>query len=147
MPFAFKLNARQYAVVERLLQGKNFQHICTFQSAAFQTQFPDLFLHYKTTMDVIKAKLPHLCFPVAKSVFPGISVNFGGKVGEPRLILEVPVAATAFIMPAPCTHSDLPLAEGDSRVSLTQYAAGPIFRYVCMAEEELKRVILPRWKC
>ena len=125
-------------------------------------------------MDQVKTSLPQLCFPMEKSIFPGVTVNFGGRVAtychrdtnnlaygmcaitplgqfdpsrsaqlvleEAKLIIEVPSAATAFIMSAPCTHSNLPIAEGDTRVSFTQYAAGPIFHYVqnqCMTEETL----------
>ena len=160
----------------------SFKPLAQFFVAAFQTWFPQLYHFYQSTMQTLKAKLPQLKFPVARSVFPGITVNFGGQVTcfrhqdlnnlaygmcaitplghfdhtqsaqlvleEPKVILELPHAATAFIMSAPCTHSNLPLAEGESRISVTQYAAGPIFRYVqndCMTEEDLKRANPAKW--
>lgn len=134
-------------------------------------------------MDRLKAALPLLVFPVAKSIFPGMSVNFGGKVAcyrhrdtnnlaygicaitpvgrfdhtqsaqlvleEPRLIVEVPAASTAFIMSSCCTHSNLPLGPEEIRFSFTQYAAGPIFRYVqnhCMTEKALKLANPVAWQ-
>ena len=133
-------------------------------------------------MQTLKDKLSHLTFPVARSIFPGITVDFSSQVTcfhhqdlnnlpygmctitplghfdhtrstqlvleELKVILELPHTVTAFIMSAPCTHSNLPLAEGDSRVSLTQYAAGPIFQYVqndCMTENDLKQANLAKW--
>ena len=51
-------------------------------------------------------------------------------------------------MSAPCTHSNLPLAEGDLRVSLIKYATGPIFWYVkndCMTENDLKQANPAKW--
>ena len=134
-------------------------------------------------MNDVKAHLPDCHFPVPTSVFPGVTVNLGGRVTtlrhrdinnlaygmcaitplgnfdhtisaqlvleEPRVIIELPAAVTAFIMSASCTHSNLALAEGHTRISLTQYAAGPIFRYVkngCMTEEVLKTANRGLWE-
>lgn len=134
-------------------------------------------------MDRLKAALPHLVFPVAKSIFLSMTVNFGGRVvchrhrdtnnlaygicavtpvgrfdytrsgqlilEELRLVIEVPAACTAFIMSLCCTHSNLLLACDEIRFSFTQYAAGPIFRYVqnhCMTEKALKLVNPVAWQ-
>ena len=133
-------------------------------------------------MQSIKQKLPALRFPIPQSVFPGLTINFGGRVTtyrhqdinnlaygicaitplgtfdhrrsaqlvleELKLIIEVPATATAFILSASCTHSNLPLAEDETRILFTQYAAGPIFRYMqnlCMTEETLKQVNPSVW--
>ena len=198
-PFNISLSDDASKIVEELSEDADFQRLCGFQSgkaratglskslnstpAAFQVWFPELFAHYKETMDQVRTRLPQLRFPVEKSVFPGVTVNFGRRVAtyrhrdinnlaygmcaitplgqfdhtrsaqlvleEAKLVIEVPSAATAFIMSAPCTHSNLPIAEGDTRVSFTQYAAGPIFCYVqnrCMMEEALRKANPPAWK-
>ncbi|KAF8191325.1 hypothetical protein BJ912DRAFT_849409 [Pholiota molesta] len=49
---------------------------------------------------------------------------------ELKLVIEFPHGYTVFIPSATITHSNIPAADGDVRVSLTQYCAGSIFRYV-----------------
>jgi hypothetical protein len=49
---------------------------------------------------------------------------------EPKLILEFPDGATILIPSATITHSNIPVQDGDVRVSFTQYCAGGIFRFV-----------------
>ncbi|KAF9475047.1 hypothetical protein BDN70DRAFT_814709, partial [Pholiota conissans] len=49
---------------------------------------------------------------------------------ELKLIMEFPHCYTIFIPSATITHSNIPVASGDVRVSITQYCAGSIFRYV-----------------
>ncbi|KAJ3966393.1 hypothetical protein EV361DRAFT_774759, partial [Lentinula raphanica] len=59
---------------------------------------------------------------------------------ELKLVIDFPHAATVLIPSAVITHSNTPLAEEDTRMSFTQYTAGPIFRWVengCMTEKEL----------
>ena len=150
--------------------------------AAFQLWFPELFSHYKLTMDGLKRTLPELSFPIPLSIFPGITVNFGGRVTtyrhrdinnlaygicavtplgnfdhrtsaqlvleEPKLVIEVPALATAFIMSGPCTHSNLLLAPSESCISFTQYAAGPIFQFAqnkCLTESALREAKPETW--
>ena len=62
--------------------------------------------------------------------------------------MEFPTATTAFILSASCTHSNTPVQEGDQRISMTQYAAGPLFRYVengFMTEAALRKVDPKKW--
>lgn len=47
-----------------------------------------------------------------------------------KLLIEFPHAATIFIPSAVLFHSNTPVAKGERRVSITQYAAGPIFQWV-----------------
>ncbi|KAF8153397.1 hypothetical protein B0H34DRAFT_800603 [Crassisporium funariophilum] len=49
---------------------------------------------------------------------------------ELKLIIEFPHACTVLIPSATITHSNIPVADGDVRVLITQYCAGSIFRYV-----------------
>ncbi|KAJ7591275.1 hypothetical protein C8J56DRAFT_781964, partial [Mycena floridula] len=49
---------------------------------------------------------------------------------ELKLVVEFPHGTTCWIPSASLTHSNIPVTEGEQRVSLTQYSAGPIFRYI-----------------
>ncbi|PBK61323.1 hypothetical protein ARMSODRAFT_855007, partial [Armillaria solidipes] len=49
---------------------------------------------------------------------------------ELKLFIQFPHAATIFIPSATITHSNIPPAEGDSRISFTQFFAGGILRWV-----------------
>jgi hypothetical protein len=49
---------------------------------------------------------------------------------ELKLIIEFPHGYTILIPSATITHSNIPVVDGDVRVSITQYCAGSIFRYI-----------------
>ena len=49
---------------------------------------------------------------------------------EARVVVEFPSASTALILSASCTHSNTAIQPGDQCLSMTQYAAGPLFRFV-----------------
>lgn len=48
---------------------------------------------------------------------------------ELKLIIEFPHGYTILIPSATITHSNTPVADGDVRVSITQYCAGSVLRY------------------
>ncbi|KAJ7687250.1 hypothetical protein B0H17DRAFT_692051 [Mycena rosella] len=47
-----------------------------------------------------------------------------------KLVIEFPSGATTLIPSAVITHGNTPLAAGETRCAITQYAAGGLFRYV-----------------
>jgi hypothetical protein len=47
-----------------------------------------------------------------------------------KMVIEFPPGALILIPSATLTHSNIPVQEGDARVSFTQYCAGGLFRYV-----------------
>ncbi len=49
---------------------------------------------------------------------------------ELKLVIEFPPGSTIFIPSASFTHGNIPIASYESRVSVTQYAAGSIFQWV-----------------
>ncbi|GAW02022.1 hypothetical protein LENED_003650 [Lentinula edodes] len=60
---------------------------------------------------------------------------------ELRLVIDFPHGATALIPSGVITHSNTPVATGDTRMSFTQYTAGAIFQWVengCRTEKELQ---------
>jgi hypothetical protein len=56
----------------------------------------------------------------------------GGHLVLPdlRLIIEFPANSTILLPSATLVHANIPVQEGESRVSFTQFAAGDLFRYV-----------------
>jgi hypothetical protein len=49
---------------------------------------------------------------------------------ELKLIIQFPHGYTVLIPSTTITHSNIPVADGDVRVSITQYCSGNIFHYV-----------------
>ncbi|KAJ3807829.1 hypothetical protein F5876DRAFT_79361 [Lentinula aff. lateritia] len=67
---------------------------------------------------------------------------------ELKLVINFPHGATVLIPSAVITHSNTPVAEGDTRMSFTQYTAGPIFRWVengCRTEKEFEAEDPEHW--
>ncbi|KAJ7447050.1 hypothetical protein B0H11DRAFT_1745106 [Mycena galericulata] len=68
------------------------------------------------------------------------AVTSGGKfnhkkgahlhIKQLKIVVEFPSAATALFPSAICDHGNTALAAGDTRYSITQYAAGGLFRWV-----------------
>ena len=62
--------------------------------------------------------------------------NFDSKMGghlilwELGLMLEFPAGACICLPSAIITHSNIPVREGETRMSFTQYCSGEIFRYI-----------------
>ncbi|KAK7024583.1 hypothetical protein VNI00_016188 [Paramarasmius palmivorus] len=81
------------------------------------------------------------CFVTALGDF---DATRGGQMvlWELELVIDFPHAATIALPSAVITHSNIPVASGDKRVSFTQYSAGPIFRWVengCQTEKEMEQ--------
>lgn len=60
---------------------------------------------------------------------------------ELKLAIEFPSGSLILIPSATITHSNLPVSEGETRLSFTQYAPGGLFRYVdygLRTEKQLK---------
>ncbi|KAJ7737112.1 hypothetical protein B0H16DRAFT_1326103, partial [Mycena metata] len=57
-----------------------------------------------------------------------------------KLVIEFPPGALILLPSATVAHSNVPVADGEERVSFTQFSAGGIFRYIdngCRTVEEL----------
>ena len=68
---------------------------------------------------------------------------------ELRLVIEFPHASTIFIPSASFTHSNTPVARGESRLSFAQYCAGRIFQFIdngFRTEKVLKQEDYPAFK-
>lgn len=49
---------------------------------------------------------------------------------ELRLVIEFPSGSTVLIPSATCTHGNTPIGKDETRMVLTQYAAGGLFRFI-----------------
>jgi hypothetical protein len=49
---------------------------------------------------------------------------------EPKLVINFPAGSLILLPSGTITHSNIPVAPGDTRASFTQYAAGGLFRYI-----------------
>ena len=125
---------------------------------------PKMYQYYRRTLGVLREKYPWLRFKFERSIFPGISFNFGPQVvtathrdnanladgwcwilaggrynptagghlilWELGLIIEFPPGASILIPSAIISHGNVPVGSDESRFSMTQYAAGGLFRWV-----------------
>ncbi|KAJ3831869.1 hypothetical protein EV361DRAFT_983665 [Lentinula raphanica] len=123
------------------------------QEAAFSLWAPRLYAEYERNSQIMRNKLPHLPRNFDSGVSAAAAFNLGAlgrfdpaRTGqlilwELKLVVDFPPAATVLIPSAVITHSNTPIAVGDTRMSFTQYTAGSIFRWVengCMTEKELQ---------
>ncbi|KAK7013244.1 hypothetical protein R3P38DRAFT_2546757 [Favolaschia claudopus] len=60
---------------------------------------------------------------------------------ELKTVVDFPAAATSFIPSAVVHHGNTPLAPNETRYSITQYAAGGIFRYIQYNFRTAKKVL------
>jgi hypothetical protein len=58
-----------------------------------------------------------------------------------RVIIEFPSGATSLLPSATVGHGNTPLQEGETRCSLTQYAAGGLFRWVGYGFKTAKQLL------
>ncbi|KAJ7763833.1 hypothetical protein B0H16DRAFT_1311021 [Mycena metata] len=58
-----------------------------------------------------------------------------------KLVVEFPPAATTCLPSAVLTHGNTPLAPGETRYSITQYAAGGLFRWVKYGFQTAKQLL------
>ncbi|KAK0450496.1 uncharacterized protein EV420DRAFT_1646416 [Desarmillaria tabescens] len=71
----------------------------------------------------------------------------GGHIlWELKIFIQFPHASTIFIPSATITHSNIPLAAGDSHISFTQFFAGGILRWVDNGFRTEKGMKVKRWQ-
>ncbi|KAJ6629987.1 hypothetical protein B0H10DRAFT_2208132 [Mycena sp. CBHHK59/15] len=113
--------------------------MATFASAAFTLWAPCLYQYYHQHDDALHQHLPHLPHIFAKSVFSCVVFNFrpnvwtfhhhdvlnGGHLvlWDLKLVIKFPPGALILIPSATLSHSNVPVQEGDKRISFTQFTA------------------------
>ncbi|KAJ7044258.1 hypothetical protein C8F04DRAFT_942252, partial [Mycena alexandri] len=58
-----------------------------------------------------------------------------------KLVLEFPSGSSALILSAACEHGNTPIQAGETRYSMTQYAAGELFRWVTYGYQTAKSLL------
>ncbi|KAK7025638.1 hypothetical protein R3P38DRAFT_3316381 [Favolaschia claudopus] len=146
-----------------LLNNKNIRRICGFQSSAFRTWAPKLSKDYVTDLRSLFDHDPTLRLNFTNSILPSVTFNLGPHalgwcaitnagnfdatrsallyLRELKLVVEFPAGATSFIPSAVVHHGNTPLAPHETRYSITQYAAGGLFRYVQYKFRTAKKVV------
>lgn len=106
--------------------GRNFPN-SVFPCAAFNVSRRSWSFRHRDS-----ANLPYGWCAISALAKKGFRPHLGAQIvlWNLQLIVEFPHAATILIPSATIEHSNLPPADGDERLSFTQFAAGALFRYV-----------------
>ncbi|KAJ7033072.1 hypothetical protein C8F04DRAFT_1210942 [Mycena alexandri] len=157
------LNNKQYAsLVDRLLDNEHVKRLACFADRAFALWAPRLYQYYVDHDKTLRIHHPLLRRPFVGSIFFCAAFNFGpnalGKfdptagghlvLWDLKLVIEFPPGALILLPSATIAHSNVPVADGEERVSFTQFSAGGIFRYIdngCQTVEELATMYY--WWC
>ncbi|KAJ7434292.1 hypothetical protein FB451DRAFT_1468746 [Mycena latifolia] len=125
-PGMLKIPRRQRRLFNKLLRNKYIRRICGLQSNGFRTFGPKMFKGYLRDLQALFEHIPELKHNFTNSIFPAVTFNLGPE----SLVIEFPSGASALIPSAIIDHGNTPLGPGKTRCSITQYAAGGLFRYV-----------------
>ncbi|KAJ7041672.1 hypothetical protein C8F04DRAFT_1252603 [Mycena alexandri] len=153
------LNNKEYTgLVEGLLANANIERLAVFADAAFALWAPHLYQYYCTSVFFCVAlnfgrnvwtfkhcDVLNLAFGwCAVHALRHYNATLGGHLvlWDLKLVIEFPHGALILLPSATITHLNIPVQEGEERVSFTQFSAGGIFRYVnngCKAVEGLEQ--------
>ncbi|KAI0773727.1 hypothetical protein C8Q74DRAFT_777627 [Fomes fomentarius] len=152
-------DAREARAIRKLLKSRSVKRVANFASSCLQIYAPSLHNYYGHTLDELCSHGDTVHRNFKGNVFAGASFNLGPqtvttaphrdhlhlpfglsavtvfgdfdpkKSAKLKLLIQVPPYTTYMIMSAIITHSHTPLAEGDTRLSFSQYFAGALFRY------------------
>ncbi|KAJ7928226.1 hypothetical protein B0H13DRAFT_1597874, partial [Mycena leptocephala] len=165
----------QRRLFHKLLRNPYIRRVCGFQSSAFRTFGPKLFLGYVTNLSALFEHHPGLRHNFSNSIFPSCTYNLGPQsvtfehaddrnrplgwcgvstggdfdhkksahlyLKQLKLVVEFPPAATSLIPSAVVEHGNTPLAPNETRYSITQYAAGGLFRWVKYGFKTAKQLL------
>ncbi|KAJ7935041.1 hypothetical protein B0H13DRAFT_2305195 [Mycena leptocephala] len=128
-------------LLRHFLQSWAAGRIAGFQSSGVARYFPKLSKYMAQTMHGIEANQSGLCRPFKNSVYPAVTFNLGPDTvtAEHRdshnlahglkVVIEFPSGSTMGILSGALDHGNTPIAKGETRYSMTQYAAGALFRW------------------
>ncbi|KAJ7458439.1 hypothetical protein FB451DRAFT_1372186 [Mycena latifolia] len=138
---------RQRRLFMKLIKNKYIRCICGLQSSGFRTFGPKMFKQYVNDLEVLIEQIPALQHNFTNSIFPAVTFNLGPESvtfehldyhNNPFGCFQS--GASSLIPSAIIDHGNTPLGPGETRCSITQYAAGGLFRYVrygCKTAKEL----------
>ncbi|KAF7345963.1 hypothetical protein MVEN_01618800 [Mycena venus] len=156
-------------LIRRLLNSKSIRRIAGFQSSGLALYAPKLYKYYCTVLRALFEHQPELVHNFDNSVFPAMSFNCGDAVTfehcdflnvahgllprhlwwkgghlylkQLQLLIEFPSGATALIPSACIDHGNTPIQPGETRYSITQFAAGGLFRWVAYGFQTAKSLL------
>ncbi|KAF7341815.1 hypothetical protein MSAN_02036500 [Mycena sanguinolenta] len=142
----------QLRLFNRLIANKYVRRIGGFQSSAMRTFGPKLFQDYVNDLQALFAHHPELRHNFTNSILPAVTFNLGPQsvtfehVRRPQqsarlLVVEFPPAATTLLPSAVIAHGNTPLSPSETWFSMTQYAAGGLFRYVKYGFKTTKQLL------
>ncbi|KAJ6629017.1 hypothetical protein B0H10DRAFT_2252346 [Mycena sp. CBHHK59/15] len=127
----------------------------------FRTFGPKMFKEYVTDLKLLFDNIPGLQHNFMNSIFPAITFNLGPQsvtfehldfhnnphgcahlyLKQLKLVVEFPPGTTTLIPSAIIDHGNTPLTAGETQYSITQYAAGGLFRYVKYGFKTAKQLL------
>ncbi|KAJ7677520.1 hypothetical protein B0H14DRAFT_2656021 [Mycena olivaceomarginata] len=142
-------HAKEYRKLIRfLLESPAVRRVAGFQSSGLARYFPKVYEYYRTTVQGIETDQPELKRPFDNSVYPACTWNLGPATRGGQLylrqlnvVIEFPSGSTAAILSGAFDHGNTPIQPGETRYSMTQYAAGALFRWARYGYQTAKKYI------
>ncbi|KAJ6557128.1 hypothetical protein B0H10DRAFT_2121145 [Mycena sp. CBHHK59/15] len=138
-------------LIQRLLKNQSIRRFAGFQSSALATYAPKLYRYYFVTFncgpDTVTfdhrdgLNLSHsLCAITCGGNFDH---TLGGHIylKQLKLVIEYPSGSSVLIPSGCVNHGNTPLQPGETRTSMTQYAAGGLFRWVTYGFQSAKSLL------
>ncbi|KAJ7824360.1 hypothetical protein B0H14DRAFT_2823857 [Mycena olivaceomarginata] len=153
------LHTRQYRrLLHHFLKSKAARRIIGFQSSGVARYFPKLWQYMAHTMEGIQENQPTLRRPFENSHCDGHNLahgvcpitsfgKFNHKIGghlymrQLKLAIEFPSGSSVAIMSGAFDHGNAPIMKGETRYSMTQYAAGALFRWSAYGYQTAKTLL------
>ncbi|KAJ7025301.1 hypothetical protein C8F04DRAFT_1269429 [Mycena alexandri] len=142
-------------LIRRLLRNKSIRRIAGFQSMGLALYAPKLYRYYCKVLRALFRKHPNLTHTFRNSIFPAVTLNCGDTVPSSTATSSIsstasaplPLAAASTIgatilIPSGCLdHGNTPIQTGETRYSMTQYAAGGLFRWAAYGFQSVKSLL------
>ncbi|KAJ7713570.1 hypothetical protein B0H16DRAFT_1743272 [Mycena metata] len=151
-------------LIRRLLRNKSIRRIAGFQSMGLALYAPKLYRYYCKVLRALFRKHPNLTHTFRNSIFPAVTLNCGDAVTfEHCDILNLvhglcpvtsgwplqpcprrphfPSGATMLIPSGCLDHGNTPIQTNETRYSITQYAAGGLFRWAAYGFQSAKSLL------
>ncbi|GLB33433.1 hypothetical protein LshimejAT787_0103910 [Lyophyllum shimeji] len=147
--------ANNQHVLDILLKTPAVKRVAAFQSNCYRAWMPRLHEASGKVLSELLEWKPSLRRNFANSVYCCMTFNFGPHVickghrdhlnwaPEAKLIIEFPPGCSIIVPSACITHGNLPILKSENRISMTQYTAGGLVRwldYQCRSAAEFEKI-------
>ncbi|KAJ7919762.1 hypothetical protein B0H13DRAFT_1987862 [Mycena leptocephala] len=142
----------QQRLFQKLVKNTYVRRVCGFQSSAFRTFGPKLFDDYVTDLQALFDHHPGLQHNFSNSIYPAVTFNLGPQsvafdhvddLNRPLGLCAVTNAVTndGGFDHKKSAHLYMKQLKLETRYSITQYAAGGLFRWVKYGFRTAKQVL------